>query len=304
MLAMSRVPSLVALGAACGRLSRIAAQRYQRLWWALAAPVEGDLLLPQTTVPPDEAAPRLDPLQLDQWLWGEGHLCPGSDKECLDLVRPLSLRPASRLLLLTARLGHDAMTIAKGFGCQVAALERDPQLLRLAVPVVRSLPRVTLAALDPTAPKLDGSKPDHAFGRFVLHDVADRRDLLAWCRATIRPGGHIVLVEYVAGSRPSPDMTVWARRMKLSKPLWTIATWRHVAAQLGLDLRIEEDVSARHKSAILKSWARLLSGRELAGMPKRQMLPVLDAAERWMREVALIDSGALHVIRFYMITPN
>lgn len=298
------------IAARCGRVGRVAAERWRRLRWALSAPVALDASGAEESASVEEAGPALDPGQVERWLWGEGRVGPGSDEETLHLVRPLSLRPVSRLLLLGARLGQDAVAIARAQGCYVTACDVDANMVSAARALVRTLPRITLTHLDPAAPRLEGARLDHAFGRFALHAVPDRGDFLAWIRASLRPGGHVVLVEYVAGA--GAELAGWGRRQGGvlggaqggAHALWPVERWRHACATLGFDLRIEEDRSAQHKAAILRAWSQLLGGRALAGLPRRRLVPVLDSAERWMREAALIEAGALRVTRFYLIAPG
>ena len=102
----------------------------------------------------------------------------------------------------------------------------------------------------------------------------------------------------------SPGLQAWlARQAGQHQEVWSLPAWRKAFATAGFDLRIEEDISARHRATILAGWHGLLTGRHLLGISKRQLEPMVAAAERWMTEAMLLQTGALEVRRFHAILP-
>ena len=112
----------------------------------------------------------------------------------------------------------------------------------------------------------------------------------------------MTVIDYVLDGPPSSALSGWSGLPELGMPA-SLAAWRRGFLAAGLDLRIEEDISAQHRLRILAGWSGLLAGGRLGGFQPRQLGAVADAAERWLREATLIEAGALRVTRFYAIAP-
>ena len=260
----------------------------------------------KAAVPPSagsspEGAPPLDAVLLATWLWGEGNARPDSVEESLRLVRPFNLRPGTRLLHVGAGLGGVSVAIAKSTGCRVSAFECDPAVMAASEPWVRQSKRVTMARLDAGGPEPEGARWDHAYVRFAAHDLPERTQFLARCKEAMMPGGHITVVDYACGPNASPELAAWVARQRNHSEAWPLERWRSGFAQSGFDLRIEEDLSTPHRLQIMSAWHRLLAEGRLAGLGRRQLAPLVSAAERWLHEAVLIETGALRVMRFYAI---
>ncbi len=247
--------------------------------------------------------PTLDPTLLASWLWGEGNVMPGTAAEIQELVRPFNLKSGGRLLHLGAGLGGGCEAIATANKCKVSGYERDPALVTQGTAYLAPSKRVTISAIGPNDPRPSGPRWDHCLSRFAFHAAPDRRKLLTNCRSAMLPGGHIALVDYVAPG-PSKALSDWSARLSVKADPWTADRWRRAFAAAGFDLRIEEDIGARHRANILVGWHGLLTGPRLKGIPRRQLAPMVNAAERWIGEAMLVETGALQVIRFYAILPS
>jgi SAM-dependent methyltransferase len=270
-------------------------------WRQDAAQAMARPLLDVPPPPAHDAAPPLDAILLATWLWGEGNARPDQVEESLRLVRPFNLRPGTRLLHVGAGLGGVSVAIAKSTGCRVAAFECDPAVIAASEPWIRQSKRVTMALLDAGGPEPDGPRWDHAYVRFAAHDLPERTKFLARCKVAMMPGGHITAVDYACGPNVSRELAAWVARQRNHGEPWTVERWRSSFAQSGFDLRIEEDLSTQHRLHILSAWHRLLAEGRLAGLGRRQLAPLVSAAERWLREAVLIETGALRVMRFYAI---
>jgi len=253
---------------------------------------------PGGTLPGSPNTALFSPVTLAGWLWGEGLVLPGSVEDSIELVRPFNLRRGNRLLHLGAGLGTLSSAIAHETGCKVTGFERDPDLLAQAETASHHHRRVVLALLGADEPKPSGPRWDHCLARFALHGAPNRRKLLLNTKTALLPGGHISMVEYTA-ARSTPGLAAWLARQPGHGDIWTVELWRKAFASVGFDLRIEEDVSPRHRAAILSGWHRLMTGGNLAGVPRRQLAPMVQAAERWMTEVMLVQEGTLQIRRFY-----
>ena len=275
-------------------------------WRHDAAQAMARPLLAVPRVPPaqdsaHDAAPPLDAIVLATWLWGDGNARPDQVDESLRLVRPFNLRPGARLLHVGAGLGGVSVAIAKSTGCRVAGFECDPAVIDASEPWIRQSKRVTMTLLNAGGPEPPGPRWDHAYVRFVAHDLTERDQFLARCKVAMMPVGHITVVDYASGPNASPELAAWMARQRNHSEPWTVERWRGSFARSGFDLRIEEDMSTQHRLRILAAWHRLLAEGRLAGLGRRQLAPLVSAAERWLREAVLIETGALRVMRFYAI---
>lgn len=126
--------------------------------------------------------------------------------------------------------GDGAFTLALadvlGPGGSIVAIDRDASALHAAAEAVaRRFPEVALE----TAPgdftrTLPRGPFDGVLAANSLHFVADRRPTLAAIRATLRPGGRLIVVEYDA-DRGNP----WVPRP------FSFDTWRREAEAAGFD---------------------------------------------------------------------
>ena len=100
--------------------------------------------------------------------------------------------------------GDGAFTLALadvlGPGGQIEAVDRDARALRTAASTVgRGFPDVAVSTV---VGDFNRAMPDGPFDGVLaansLHFVRDRRPVLASIRAALRPGGHLVVVEYDA----------------------------------------------------------------------------------------------------------
>lgn len=135
-----------------------------------------------------------------------------------------------------------AIADALGAGGRIIAVDRDRGALEQATEAVRArFPAVHLATM---AADFTRSMPPGPFDGVLaansLHFVADRRGLLAAIRGVLRPGGHLVVVEYDA-DRGNP----WVPHP------FRFETWRREAMAAGFDEpRLLHRVPSRFLGAI------------------------------------------------------
>jgi cyclopropane fatty-acyl-phospholipid synthase-like methyltransferase len=241
-------------------------------------------------------------------LWGEGYLSPGGASELARLAAPLGLSAASSLLLLGAEMGGPAHTLAGELGVWVAAHEADPQLAaRAALHIQRAgkalAKRASVAAWNPQAPVFRQKFYHHAIAlEAVRHQVPE--PVLAAIAAALKPHGQLVLVETVAPApldRTDPAVAAWCRLEGRAPVLPGEEAITRMLGRLGFEVRVVEDMSARHMKLAVLGWKRLL--RTLAAErpnPTRAAAVVVEA-ELWMRRIRLMHDGRIRLLRWHAI---
>ena len=139
--------------------------------------------------------------------------------------------------------------------------------------------RASVAPWDPQAPVFRRRGFHHALALEALRGAPGRPvpvgPLLA--RRGAKPGGHLVLVDVVATSRldpADPMVRSWAEAEGRVPNLPTEAALTAALAELGFDVRVSEDISARHMCLAVQGWKGML--RELATVH-----PDLSRRRRW-----------------------
>jgi SAM-dependent methyltransferase len=253
---------------------------------------------------PKPVAP-LDPLRLAQWLWGTGFSSPGGEAFILELVKPFGLTPAMSMLDLSAGIGGPARAIAKTFGTWVTGLERSPEMAALGMQMSKQEDlekKAAIAPYDPDIVEFRKNAFDCVLARGATYAVADKERLFQAVIQGLKSRGQLLMTEYVRVGPPRPELEAWAAHEPYPPTLWTLAEYTACLSKLGYDIRITEDMTAVHRSAIIGGWAQMLAETNLRELPRSHGATVADAAEFWMRRVAALESGALQVYRIYALS--
>ncbi len=279
---------------------------------ALAARSE-EVLEPVAAPPPPAPVPQRwteARIAIADALWGEGLILPGGEEEVLRLAVPLGLSEASSLLLLGAAGGGAARAVSAKLGAWVFGHEADPALAAVAalrlpragMPVAR---RASVVPWDPRAPVFRRRGFDHALALEPLRGAPGKPvtlpELLVALAGALRPGGHLVLADLVA-TRPldhrDAEVRAWAEAEGRNCDMPSEAALAAALAELGFDVRIAEDISARHMRLAVHGWKSLV--RSLAGSrPGRSFAAALVAeAEVWTRRLRLMHSGQVRLLRW------
>jgi hypothetical protein len=246
-------------------------------------------------------------------LWGDGIIIPGGEEEVLRLAVPLNLSAASSLLLLGAAGGGAARAVAGGLGAWVSGHEADPALAALAA---YRLPRAgkvvakraTVAAWDPQAPVFRRRAFNHALAMEALRGAPGRPvpvpELLMALAGALRPGGQLVLVELVSTVRLDPHdplVRSWAEVEGRSPDMPSEAGLTAALTQLGFDVRVVEDISARHMRMAVQGWKRLVRTLAASRPDRLRAAAVVAEAEVWMRRLQMIHAGQVRLVRWHVI---
>ena len=247
-------------------------------------------------------------LAIAEDLWGSGFLTAGGGAELLRLAAPIGLSAASTLLLLGVGAGGPPQTLATDLGVWVTGYEADPELAGIASRRIQRAgdalaKRASVALWDPDAPHFPARLAHHALALDAIRH-ATATPVLAAIAAALRPHGHIVLVETVAPvplDLDDPVIAAWfrleGRRSAVPEPDAITGG----LSRLGFDVRVVEDISARHMGQALLGWRHLvrLMARERP-TPERAAAVVAEA-ELWTRRIRLMHGGQIRLMRWHAI---
>jgi len=239
-------------------------------------------------------------------LWGEGFTGPGGAQEVMRLATPLGVTSAASVLLLGAASGGPPRVLATAFGGWISGFEVDPDLVDLATE------RLTRAGLARRAPVSQRSPHAPIFRQAYFHHAlafeplrGARPELALGALAQgLKPGGQLILTELVADmDTPAGDpvMGAWTSRDGRQSNMPTEVAITGTLARLGFDVRVVEDVSARHTATAIDGWQNLVSS--LAGRRPgvAEVAAVVSEAEVWLLRLRLIRSGRMRLVRWHAI---
>ena len=240
-------------------------------------------------------------------LWGEGYQFPGGEIETLRLAKPLGLSKASSLLLIGAGAGGAACSLAKQLGVWVSGFESDPALVAAAVDRIarRNLSKHAQVELwNPAEPSFREGFYHHGLLLEPLRGNQPERTLSAIVKA-LKPSGHLMMMELVADKPLDPTdaaVSAWAhldRRDPRTMP--TEITITRILGRLGLDVRVCEDVSERHRNHAMTGWRSAVRTMEEVMPDRRQVMRSVQEAELWLIRIRLFQAGLLRLVRWHAI---
>jgi hypothetical protein len=242
-------------------------------------------------------------------LWGEGCLWPGGTDEVMRIAVPFGLSTASSLLYLGAGTVGPTLRLAGELGVWVTACESDPLLaaiagkrvLRAGVALAK---RATVQSWDPATPSFRAAGFHHALSIEALRGPRPQEIVAAMC-AAVRPGGQVALVETVAPQRlgwQDPAVIAWCRLERRAPPLPGTDWITQPLAASGFDVRVAEDVTARHVRLAVTGWKRLVREMKLERPPPLRAAATVAEAELWLRRIHLLRAGKLRVMRWVAVS--
>lgn len=242
-------------------------------------------------------------------LWGDGFIFPGGEIETLRLARPLGASDDTSLLIVGVGSGGPAVAAAQNMGTWITGLEHDPSLLASAVELARKAKlgkKVQIKAWDPEKPAFGTRSHHHCLALDPLVGTKSEPILDALARV-LRPGGQLVLTELAAAAplnAKDPNVSRWAdleNRDPADIPISLSVT--RMLGRVGLDVRVAENISARHMEQALIGWRVML--RELSDdrrPTKQEAIQLIREAELWLLRRRMIRGGQMQMMRWHAIS--
>jgi hypothetical protein len=247
-------------------------------------------------------------LEVTDLLWGKGCMWPGGTEEVMRMAVPFGLSGASSLLLVGAGGGGPALRLAGELGVWVGGFEADPVLLEVAADRLHGAgaalaKRTSVQPWNPAVPAFRKQAFHFALSIEALRGPATAQ-IVAAIRGAVKPGGQVSILETVAPQpldAHDPIVAAWCRLEHRAPPPpgtdWVTAPM----SQSGFDIRVTEDVTARHARYAVTGWKLLLREMKTNKPPRRRAAAVVAEAEYWMRRIELLRTGRLRVMRWLAI---
>jgi cyclopropane fatty-acyl-phospholipid synthase-like methyltransferase len=284
----------------------------------------GQVLFDDRSAPPPKPAPsrhRLDPepppppptrwpeakLKVLGAIWGEGFLGPGGAEETLTLAKPLGLNETHSVLNLGAGLGGATRALAADSGAWVTGYEIDPDLAEAAQALSEKHKlekKAEIRHLDLGDPRIRKGYYHHALALEALWRIPDKAPVLSALIAGVKPQGQVVLTDLTLGT-PSPSaqraFNAWAQLEGVAPCLIGEKGLTALLAKEGLDIRICEDITARHIQQTTSAWASFVEELKRDRPARPFATQVVAEAERCLRRLDLMRAGRLRLLRWHAI---
>jgi len=257
--------------------------------------------------PPDPVWPPAR-LSLVQRLWGEGFVEVGGADMALALAVGLSPSPQVSLLDMSAGLGGAARALHERFGVCVTGMEAHPGLARLGAELSRRKGMAKEASVEHFNPQTFETSRlyNGILARESLFHQPHLGEVLARAVKALAPEGQLVLVDYVRVPSENPNTRYLAWMDSERQPVhpWTADQYSAACKDLGLEVKVFEDMTDTYRRTVLQGWATLLAGLHLGDLGEGEVAALVDEAELWLRRVMAFDHHALRVIRLHATAPR
>ena len=268
-------------------------------------PVVPDHAPPTTALAAHWTGPRL---LVAEHLWGKGYVTAGGGREAKQLATPIGLSSAATVLVLGVGAGGIADLMVREFGAWVVGYEADPHLQAAAARHVRLAgvavaKRATVEWFDPLAPEFRANFCHHAVVLDAIR-AAPIEPLLRAISLALKPHGQIVMAEFVATTPLNPGdpaIATWCRLEGRGHGVHSEPAITRALARLGFDVRVVEDISARHMQLALRGWKDLVRGMGGAKPSPAEAAAIVHEAELWTRRIRLMHSGVIRLVRWHAL---
>jgi SAM-dependent methyltransferase len=163
--------------------------------------------------------------------------------------------------------------------------------------------KAPITAFDPKQVQLPAGKYDAVCVRKVFSRLGDKKPLFAEIAKTLKPQGHLVILDYALRdpTAASPALKAWRAGEDVRPLPGTLEDLRRELETLDFDVRIAVDTTDTFRAAVGQGWsdfAQLLQGNTVDPDEARQLAREIAL---WAKRLAAIDSGDLRVVRLHGI---
>ena len=249
--------------------------------------------------------PRLD---LVQALFGEGMVSPGRPDDLLRMVKPLGLDEKMTVVEIGAGLGGFARLVAEHTGAYVTAFEPIRELLAAGNELSAKHGQARKVRILPAPPTHFEARPksvDALIGKEALLTIADKAELFSAVRKALKPGGQVTMTDYMlVGDANSEDYQSWLAYEPVTPHLLTPALTRARLEELGLEVRVLEDLTDEYRAAALGAFGEYAEKIRGEAPDEYKSAWALSEGELWSRRLSILQSGVVKLYRLYARLPG
>ena len=245
-------------------------------------------------------------IAMAQAIWGEGFLTPGGPEYVEYMVKPLGLTNESVVLDIGAALGGPARLMAREFNSWTTGLESDAGLAEqgMAMSAQAGLAKkAPIEHFDRTQVPIDEAKYHCIFSKEALFRIENKKELVPRMKKGLKPRGQLLFSDFVVSDPGASNdaLTAWSEAHDPLPEFWAKEDYVSCLKKLKLDVRVDEDITERLKSEILRGCASFADIAAKAELSRLDKLALVSELEYWARCVAAIESGVLRVCRIHCI---
>jgi hypothetical protein len=118
----------------------------------------------------------------------------------------------------------------------------------------------------------------------------------------LKDKGQLLLTDFMlAEDAMRGDLEEWASHLPYKPHLWRSKKFENALADLNMDVRINEDLSARYCELIVQAWQALNSASRLTEFDSATCDMIVREVERWAACSKAIEAGVVQVRRIHSI---
>jgi hypothetical protein len=163
--------------------------------------------------------------------------------------------------------------------------------------------KAPIRAYDPDHLELPVGKVDCVLARESLFGILDKEKLFKSVEQALKEKGQFMFTDFVLRTSKLENDAV--TRWKAAEPTlvwpWCPEDYGGLVSQLGLDMRVSEDMTDKYRGLVMEGWGRFMEILKDKRLPPKLMLDVVEEAELWANRVKAFDSGDLRYYRFHML---
>jgi hypothetical protein len=246
-------------------------------------------------------------LEAAQYVYGAGWTSAGGETLYRELMKSLPLGVNDSVVLHGAALGGLASLIARESEAWVEAQEEDPLLAAEAARQVKAAGLAKKIVVLPKPLQSSGVKPGSRIAAIsceMFHRTLNKKAELATLCAMLKPGGQLLLTDFVSKGASAEAIGRWARCETAEPHFVTVEELKALLRAQGLDVRVCEDRSQDHCRAALGSLQALLRNMETSPVRKSLRGWLIWEVEVLTQKLQALDSGAIGFQRVFALAPG
>jgi ubiquinone/menaquinone biosynthesis C-methylase UbiE len=242
-----------------------------------------------------------DMVALLQLIWGEGFMTPGDVGYIKTTIAGRDLSGKEVLDIGSGLGGHD-IVLARDHGAKVTGIDIEPDLVARARRLIRREAlsnRIQIEVVSPGPLPFPDQRFDVVYSSAAFTQVADKRGMFAECLRVLRPGGELLVYDWMkAPGRYSADMLYFFKMEELTYAMDTLEAHGRLLTEAGFtDVELEDATEEYRRDARSEY-------ETMKGPLRSRMVQLLgtEAAEHfiedWRSMTVVLDKGELRPGRY------